>query len=185
MTTLFSFYVQHLNMQWLPKIKVLFFTFQFLQFFFKLLAVLLEIRWKTAPPPIYRQGSYKATYQKLAESMFLFILSSPDWNFQTGENLVTCNTFVSRNETYCVTGSIKLHVYEPTLVDMKKLTHKVTAAVGETLTLECPSLRNFNKTDSMIEWYKVSERTCRRLARNFLPDAVDRDIFLHSFEVIG
>lgn len=72
-------------------------------------------------------------------------------------NLVTCNTFVSRNETYCVTGSIKLHVYEPTLVDMKKLTHKVRAAVGENLTLECPSLRNFNKTDSMIKWYKVSE----------------------------
>lgn len=177
MTTLFSFYVQHLNMQWSPKIKVLFFTFTFLQFFFKLLAVLLEIRRKTALPPTYRQGGYKATYQKLAESMFLFILSSPDWNFQTGENLVTCNTFVSRNETYCVTGSIKLHVYEPTSVDMKKLTYEVTAAVGEKLALKCPSLRNFNKTDSVIEWYKVRERTCRRLARNFLPDAFESVIF--------
>ncbi|XP_005746260.1 interleukin-1 receptor type 2-like isoform X2 [Pundamilia nyererei] len=68
-------------------------------------------------------------------------------------------TCTYRNETYCVTGSIKLHVYEPTLVNMKKLTHKVTAAVGETLTLECPSLRNFNKTDSMIEWYKDSNTT--------------------------
>ncbi|XP_035764908.1 interleukin-1 receptor type 2 [Neolamprologus brichardi] len=64
-----------------------------------------------------------------------------------------------RNETYCVTGSIKLHVYEPTLVDMKKLTHNVRAAVGENLTLECPSLRNFNKTDSMIKWYKDSNTT--------------------------
>lgn len=83
--------------------------------------------------------------------------------------------FVSRNETYCVTGSIKLHVYEPTSVDMKKLTYEVRAAVGEKLALDCPS--KFNKTDSVIEWYKVSEQTCRRLARNFLPDAFESLIF--------
>ncbi|XP_063355623.1 interleukin-1 receptor type 2 [Pelmatolapia mariae] len=68
-------------------------------------------------------------------------------------------TCTYRNETYCVTGSIKLHVYEPTSVDMKKLTYKVTAPVGKELTLKCPSLRNFNKTDSVIEWYKDSNTT--------------------------
>lgn len=63
--------------------------------------------------------------------------------------------FASRNETYCVTGSIKLHVYESSSVDMEKLSHPIPVEVGEKLTFKCPFLSDFNKTGRPIEWYKV------------------------------
>ncbi|XP_059199273.1 interleukin-1 receptor type 2 [Centropristis striata] len=61
-----------------------------------------------------------------------------------------------RNETYCVTGSIKLQVYESNSVDMQKLSHPATAIVGEYLRLSCPSLDDFNVTGRMIQWHKDS-----------------------------
>lgn len=64
-------------------------------------------------------------------------------------------TFVSRNETYCVTGSIKLLVYEASSVDMEKLSYPILATVGENLTFRCPSIDDFNRTDRLIKWYKV------------------------------
>lgn len=64
-------------------------------------------------------------------------------------------TSVSRNETYCITGSIALHVYESSSVDMEKLSYQISAVVGEKLTLRCPSVNHFNKTEKQIEWYKV------------------------------
>lgn len=72
-----------------------------------------------------------------------------------------CVTVASRNETYCVTGSITLHVYESSSVDMEKVSYVISATVGENLTCECPSLHNFNKT--LIKWHKVGEQTVHRL----------------------
>nr|XP_046260761.1 interleukin-1 receptor type 2 isoform X2 [Scatophagus argus]XP_046260762.1 interleukin-1 receptor type 2 isoform X2 [Scatophagus argus] len=63
------------------------------------------------------------------------------------------------NETYCVTGSIKLHVYKSSSVDMKKLSHPVSAMVGENLAIKCPSISDFNKTGRLIEWVKDSSPT--------------------------
>lgn len=66
-------------------------------------------------------------------------------------------TFILRNETYCVTGSIKLQVYEATSVDMKKLSYPIRAMVGEqNVPLRC-SIEDFKKPDSVIRWYKVRE----------------------------
>lgn len=62
---------------------------------------------------------------------------------------------MGRNETYCVTGSIQLYVYEPLAADMQKLSFPITATVGEKLTFKCPSISDFNSTDRLIEWYKV------------------------------
>ncbi|TDH06601.1 hypothetical protein EPR50_G00115080 [Perca flavescens] len=59
-----------------------------------------------------------------------------------------------RNETYCVTGSITLQVYESSSVDMEKLIHPYHAIVGESLNLSCPSLNDFNNTDRPVEWHK-------------------------------
>ncbi|XP_078118582.1 interleukin-1 receptor type 2-like [Sander vitreus] len=61
-----------------------------------------------------------------------------------------------RNETYCVTGSITLQVYESSSVDMEKLIHPYQVIVGESLRLPCPSLNDFNDTDSLVEWHKDS-----------------------------
>ncbi|XP_031174961.1 interleukin-1 receptor type 2 isoform X2 [Sander lucioperca] len=61
-----------------------------------------------------------------------------------------------RNETYCVTGSITLQVYESSSVDMEKLIHPYQAIVGERLKLRCPSLNDFNDTDRLVEWHKDS-----------------------------
>ncbi|XP_040003513.1 interleukin-1 receptor type 2 [Xiphias gladius] len=68
-----------------------------------------------------------------------------------------------RNETYCVTGSITLHVYESSSVDLKKLSYPIPATVGQRLRLPCPSLDDFNSTDRLIEWYKDSSSTALRL----------------------
>lgn len=62
---------------------------------------------------------------------------------------------MGRNETYCVTGSIQLHVYEPLAADMQKLSFPIRATVGEKLTFRCPSISDFNSTRRLIEWYKV------------------------------
>ncbi|XP_070831911.1 interleukin-1 receptor type 2 [Chaetodon trifascialis] len=74
-------------------------------------------------------------------------------------------TCTYRNETYCVTGSIKLHVYESNSVDMEKLSYPISAMVGEKLTFRCPSISDFNKTDGPIEWYKDSSPTNLQLDR--------------------
>ncbi|XP_030614567.1 interleukin-1 receptor type 2-like [Archocentrus centrarchus] len=78
-------------------------------------------------------------------------------------------TCTYRNETYCITGSITLHVYEPTSVDMKTLPYSATATVGKKFKLGCPSLRNFNKTDSLIEWYKDSNTTVKHQGELIIP----------------
>ncbi|XP_042350523.1 interleukin-1 receptor type 2 [Plectropomus leopardus] len=60
-----------------------------------------------------------------------------------------------RNETYCVTGSIRLQVYESGSVDMKNITYRVRALVGENLSFSCPSLNGFNRTDRLTaQWHK-------------------------------
>ncbi|XP_008297628.1 interleukin-1 receptor type 2-like [Stegastes partitus] len=74
-------------------------------------------------------------------------------------------TCTYRNETYCVTGSITLQVYESTSVDMKKLSYPLLATVGEKQRFECPSLSYFNSTDSLIEWYKDSSTTALQPGR--------------------
>ncbi|XP_071337408.1 interleukin-1 receptor type 2 isoform X2 [Trachinotus anak] len=70
-----------------------------------------------------------------------------------------------RNETYCVTGSIRLHVYESGSPDMRKVHYPISATVGEKLMYRCPSLSHFNKTDRLIEWYKDSSPTALQLSR--------------------
>ncbi|XP_031729859.1 interleukin-1 receptor type 2-like [Anarrhichthys ocellatus] len=70
-----------------------------------------------------------------------------------------------RNETYCVTGSIGLHVYESGSADVEKLSYPIPVSVGEYLRLSCPSLSDFNSTDRLIEWHKDSGLTPRRSGR--------------------
>ncbi|XP_028993181.1 interleukin-1 receptor type 2 [Betta splendens] len=68
-----------------------------------------------------------------------------------------------RNETYCVTGSITLHVYKSSSVDVDMVSYSISATVGENLTCECPSLHNFNRT--LIKWHKTSSPTALHRAR--------------------
>ncbi|XP_038160094.1 interleukin-1 receptor type 2 isoform X2 [Cyprinodon tularosa] len=68
-------------------------------------------------------------------------------------------TCTYRNETYCVTGSITLHVYESSSVDIEKLSYPWPALVGETVEFNCPSLESFNQTGRPIQWYKDSNPT--------------------------
>ncbi|KAM6934570.1 interleukin-1 receptor type 2-like [Xenentodon cancila] len=76
-------------------------------------------------------------------------------------------TCTYRNDTYCVTGSIKLHIYESSSVDMEKLSYPWTVTVGEEMKFTCPSLDSFNKTGRMIEWYKDSCPTALQPGRLF------------------
>uniref|UniRef100_A0A3P8RS41 Ig-like domain-containing protein n=1 Tax=Amphiprion percula TaxID=161767 RepID=A0A3P8RS41_AMPPE len=74
-------------------------------------------------------------------------------------------TCTYRNETYCISGSITLQVYESTSVDMKKLSYPVSVTVGEELKFTCPSLNYFNNTDGLIEWHKDSSPTALQPGR--------------------
>uniref|UniRef100_A0A3P9LB30 Interleukin 1 receptor type 2 n=1 Tax=Oryzias latipes TaxID=8090 RepID=A0A3P9LB30_ORYLA len=64
-----------------------------------------------------------------------------------------------RNETYCVSGSITLSVFDSGSVDMAKLSYPWTATEGEELTIFCPALGSFNKSNTLIEWFKGSSLT--------------------------
>lgn len=61
-----------------------------------------------------------------------------------------------RNDTYCVSGRIALHVYRSDSVDLNSLSYPWSATEGERVEFKCPSLSCFNKTDRQIEWFKVS-----------------------------
>ncbi|XP_026233195.1 interleukin-1 receptor type 2 isoform X2 [Anabas testudineus] len=74
-------------------------------------------------------------------------------------------TCTYRNETYCITGSITLHVYKSSYANMEKVSYPISATVGENLIFGCPSLSNFNKTDRLIEWHKESSPTALQLRR--------------------
>ncbi|XP_034002515.1 interleukin-1 receptor type 2 isoform X2 [Trematomus bernacchii] len=63
-----------------------------------------------------------------------------------------------RNETYCVTGNITLKVYESRSVVMEKVTNRVEVLVGENLRYACPSLDDFNDTETLIGWHKDSRK---------------------------
>ncbi|XP_014329400.1 interleukin-1 receptor type 2 [Xiphophorus maculatus] len=63
-------------------------------------------------------------------------------------------TCTYRNETYCVTGSITLHVYESYSADIKTLSYGWSATVGEKVEFYCPALDRFNKTGRPIEWHR-------------------------------
>ncbi|XP_061580335.1 interleukin-1 receptor type 2 [Cololabis saira] len=79
-------------------------------------------------------------------------------------------TCTYRNDTYCVTGSIKLHVYESSSADMAKLYYPWTVMVGEERKLTCPSLESFNSTSGLIQWYKDSSPSALRPGRLFHED---------------
>ncbi|XP_037542555.1 interleukin-1 receptor type 2 [Nematolebias whitei] len=64
-----------------------------------------------------------------------------------------------RNDTYCVTGRIVLHVYQSDSVDLNSLSYPWSATEGERVEFNCPSLSCFNKTDGLIEWFKDSDST--------------------------
>ncbi|KAK2840130.1 hypothetical protein Q5P01_013870 [Channa striata] len=70
-----------------------------------------------------------------------------------------------RNGNDCVTGSITLHVYKSSSVDMDIWSYRMSGTVGNKLTLRCPSLGYFNKTDRLIEWYKNETPTPLRLTK--------------------
>ncbi|XP_071371253.1 interleukin-1 receptor type 2 [Centroberyx affinis] len=72
-------------------------------------------------------------------------------------------TCTYRNETYCITSSIMLQVYESSSVDMEKLSYPYHTSVGEKLPLRCPSLGEFNQTEQ-IEWYKDPGPAAARLS---------------------
>lgn len=89
-------------------------------------------------------------------------------------HLLVCE---SRNGSYCITGSVRLHVYEHSSVNMDKLSHKVPVTVGERLTLRCPSLGDFWNTDSHIEWDKVRGNTGVHQSVNLRTNGIKKGSF--------
>ncbi|XP_072253573.1 interleukin-1 receptor type 2 [Leuresthes tenuis] len=70
-----------------------------------------------------------------------------------------------RNETYCVTGNVMLHVYESSSVNMRKLSHPLSVTAGEEMKFLCQPLSCFNNTDGPVDWYKDSSPTALQPGR--------------------
>ncbi|XP_029968689.1 interleukin-1 receptor type 2 isoform X2 [Salarias fasciatus] len=68
-------------------------------------------------------------------------------------------TCTYRNETFCVRGSVTLHMLASPSVDVELLSYPVSAAPGDPLRLSCPSLGVFNRTDRPVQWFKDSNGT--------------------------
>ncbi|XP_017285645.1 interleukin-1 receptor type 2 [Kryptolebias marmoratus] len=136
----------------------------------------LEVREIAPPSAKYfisrNNGTESVTYQsegrvQQSDKELWFL---PAWASDSGE--YTCTY---RNDTYCVTGSITLHVYESNSIDMNKLSYWWSVLEGEKVKFNCPSLSRFNKTDRQIEWYKDSNSTPLQLDRGtFILPAVRR-----------
>ncbi|XP_077472572.1 interleukin-1 receptor type 2-like [Stigmatopora argus] len=61
-------------------------------------------------------------------------------------------TCTFRNATFCVRGSVSLHVYAAASVDVDKLSYLHDATLGEDVTLTCPAGNLFSR--SSVEWFK-------------------------------
>uniref|UniRef100_A0A8C5DYC6 Interleukin-1 receptor type 2-like n=1 Tax=Gouania willdenowi TaxID=441366 RepID=A0A8C5DYC6_GOUWI len=63
-------------------------------------------------------------------------------------------TCTYRNNSFCIAGSITLHVFQSSSVDMDTLSYPVPVSVGEQLKFRCPSVGYFNATEEQIRWNK-------------------------------
>ncbi|KAG7240349.1 hypothetical protein INR49_026920 [Caranx melampygus] len=70
-----------------------------------------------------------------------------------------------RNETFCLTGSIRLYVYKSKSANINNTYFPVRVFVGEDLKYKCPHLSYFNRTGREIEWYKNSSSSAVPLSR--------------------
>ncbi|CAN9498506.1 unnamed protein product [Ophioblennius macclurei] len=68
-------------------------------------------------------------------------------------------TCTYRNETFCIRGSVTLHMVASSSTNVDLLSYPVSAAPGEALSLSCPSLSVFNRTDGRVQWFKDSSST--------------------------
>ncbi|XP_068458201.1 interleukin-1 receptor type 2 [Clinocottus analis] len=61
-------------------------------------------------------------------------------------------TCTYRNGSSCVSGSIRLRVFESRSARLQLLAYQIPLLVGERLRLRCPSLSGFNDTERLTQW---------------------------------
>ncbi|XP_054887872.1 interleukin-1 receptor type 2 [Poeciliopsis prolifica] len=125
----------------------------------------LELRGIAPPPGQYVISGNNGTYgnegriQQHGGELWLLPARPSD----AGE--YTCTY---RNETYCVSGRVTLHMYESYSADIKTISYGWSATVGERVEFYCPALERFNKTGRPIEWHRGADFTARLKVRDTL-----------------
>ncbi|XP_053482365.1 interleukin-1 receptor type 2 isoform X2 [Ictalurus furcatus] len=62
-------------------------------------------------------------------------------------------TYVFSSDTFCLTGSFTMTIYEKGREDMEMMSHPVSAKPDKNLTIECPHINHFNRLESP-RWFK-------------------------------
>ncbi|KAB5576718.1 hypothetical protein PHYPO_G00201660 [Pangasianodon hypophthalmus] len=62
-------------------------------------------------------------------------------------------TYVLSSDTFCLTGSFTVTIYEKGREDMEMMSHPVSAKPDKDLTIECPHTNHFNRLESP-RWFK-------------------------------
>ncbi|XP_046696853.1 interleukin-1 receptor type 2 isoform X1 [Silurus meridionalis] len=62
-------------------------------------------------------------------------------------------TYVFRSDTFCLTGSFTVTIYEKGKEDMEMMSHPVSTKPDKDLTIECPHINHFNRLESP-HWFK-------------------------------
>ncbi|KAK3543328.1 hypothetical protein QTP70_018073, partial [Hemibagrus guttatus] len=62
-------------------------------------------------------------------------------------------TYVFSSDTFCLTGSFTVTIYEKGKEDMEMMSHPVSSKPGKNLTIECPHINHFHRLESP-RWFK-------------------------------
>ncbi|GAA6099339.1 interleukin-1 receptor type 2 [Tachysurus ichikawai] len=62
-------------------------------------------------------------------------------------------TYVFSSDTFCLTGSFTVTIYEKGKEDMEMMSYPVSSKPGKDLTIECPHINHFNRLESP-RWFK-------------------------------
>ncbi|KAM9709578.1 interleukin-1 receptor type 2-like [Menidia menidia] len=65
-------------------------------------------------------------------------------------------TCTYRSESGCLRGTVRLRVFDPSSVDLRKLVVNWPVSVGEEVSFTCPHLGCFNASAAPVDWFKDS-----------------------------
>lgn len=102
-------------------------------------------------------------------------LSSALWQLLSLRHGVCVCVFVCcpfSSDTFCLTGSFTLTIYEKGREDMAMMSHPVSSKPDKNLTIKCPHINHFNRLESP-RWFKVRGSEVQKIESLFSNRTID------------